>query len=280
MTRRSLPTVAPHGHIVQSDGNSGRNGVIALFRWLGRPFYRPFVHFVRERPIYLNVSGEKLRLFPRFKNFVVQYDEFSRMDAEMRRAYTDAIRPGDTVLDVGAFVGVYTVLAGFKSGPNGHVYAFEPTPATRRLLEKHITLNRVKKQVTVIPSAIGDICGQCVFYVDQTLEEVNSMNALTREALTHLGDNGFQPRPIEVPITRLDAFISSNGITPNVIKIDVEGAEYRVLLGMGHWLASVPNIFVEMHPYAWASFGHHEQDLFELVEHHGRHFLSLDGTLL
>ena len=72
-------------------------------------------------------------------------------DAERR----GALKPGQTVVDVGANIGCFTVLAARLVGPEGRVVAFEPDPNNLTRLQRNIALNRLKN-VTVLPNAIGD----------------------------------------------------------------------------------------------------------------------------
>src|SRR5690348_15759402 len=63
--------------------------------------------------------------------------------------FCNTLKPGDTVLDIGANAGVYSLLASKKVGPKGKIYAFEPTAETYKLLVKNLTLNHCENVVPV-----------------------------------------------------------------------------------------------------------------------------------
>lgn len=130
------------------------------------------------------------------------------------------LRPGDTVLDVGANVGYYTLLAASLVGPAGKVYAFEPAPCTRQRLIDNIVLNRLTN-VHVKAEAITD--------QQQTL-------TLFQGPEDHLGLSSLRPldatsATFEVRADTLDALLPADE-TVDFVKIDVEGAEGKVLAGM------------------------------------------------
>jgi hypothetical protein len=72
------------------------------------------------------------------------------------RRFTAFIQPGITVADVGAHVGTFSVIAGARVGPAGHVFSFEPAPESRRMLQENIGLNRFDKRMTVVPAVVSD----------------------------------------------------------------------------------------------------------------------------
>lgn len=251
------------------------------FRRAGRPIYRLFRRFVSKRPVRYLVDGMELKLLPAYGlPSGLPDNEIVSLDQAMRTAYTEAILPGDIVLDVGAFIGVYTLLAALRTGERGHVFSFEPSPDACNILRRHVHINGLGRRVTIMPCAVGERDAQCTFYVDKTLSGINSMNSLSSAALTHNGDNPYQPQAIETAMIRLDTFLAERKIAPAVIKIDVEGAELQVLEGLGEWLSRKVTILVEMHPYAWPSMGASEWDLLKLARRYGRQFYSLDGRVM
>ncbi len=132
-----------------------------------------------------------------------------------QRLLGELLSAGDCVFDIGANVGYYTLLASGKVGPAGRVIAFEPLPGNLRLLRRHLQLNDAHN-VTVIDAAVGDADGTAHF----APHVCNSMGSLS--------DSG----SIAVDIVSLDTLVDSGRVPiPSVMKIDVEGAELRVLRG-------------------------------------------------
>jgi FkbM family methyltransferase len=78
-------------------------------------------------------------------------------------AFRSLLRPGDVCLDIGAHIGYFTLLASRLVGADGHVYAFEPTPATYEALCANLRRNDVQN-VTALPVAVGDMQGQAVLH--------------------------------------------------------------------------------------------------------------------
>jgi FkbM family methyltransferase len=136
-------------------------------------------------------------------------------ELEKQRAFAQVTSRGATVLDLGANVGFYTLLAAKLVGSSGHVYAFEPVPRNLQYLRRHIALNELTN-VSVIDAAVCDTNCQRRFQFH------------TSAAMGHLSETG----QAEVNTVTLDHFVFRSGVvTPSTIKIDVEGAEFSVLQG-------------------------------------------------
>ena len=188
----------------------------------------PGDHLVSTLP-----GGERIRAAARYRELSWNPEEY--------RAFRDAVHPGAVVLDVGANVGSYTLLFAMWAGPGGRVFAFEPAPDAREGLRQHVVLNRVADRVEIIPSAAAEHAGSAKLQVDGA----SGGNTLI--------DAGLPTGPtIEVETTSLDAFCRARGLVPDVVKIDVEGAELDVLRGARSVLAQ-PEVraFVEFHPTIW-----------------------------
>jgi FkbM family methyltransferase len=137
-----------------------------------------------------------------------------------QRLLSRQVATGDVVFDVGAHVGFYSLLASRLVGPEGRVIAFEPWPPNIELLERHLAHNGASN-VTVMKAAVGERTGQERF--DGTGEP--SMGALAAE-----GDL--------VDLVCIDDLVEVGAVpSPRLIKIDVEGAESRVLQGAAATLA-------------------------------------------
>jgi FkbM family methyltransferase len=142
------------------------------------------------------------------------------------------LRRGRVVFDIGAHVGFYTLLAAECVGPSGRVIAFEPVPANLGYLRRHVALNRMKN-VSVIASAVSDREGKAWF------EEGHSSST------GHITDHG----RFQVDLVALDSLCFRGELPlPDVIKIDVEGAEADVLAGARSvLLQACPILFVATH---------------------------------
>jgi FkbM family methyltransferase len=121
------------------------------------------------------------------------------------------------VVDVGANIGVFTVTAA-RIDPRVQVFAFEPNPASYALLEENLLLNDLKN-VTVTPSAVGEKAGSASLDISSPQAGMHSIYGPGAER-------------IEVPVVALDDFIAERQVVPAILKVDVEGYEPQVLLGM------------------------------------------------
>ncbi len=148
------------------------------------------------------------------------YSEFERMETQFVERL---LRPGMTVLDVGAHHGLYTLLASKRVGWDGKVIAFEPSPRECARLRKHLRWNRCSN-VELVPCALGENPGEADFYVVDGFQD---------------GCNSARPPAIEEPtqtmrtqVRRLDDVLAERGVGEvDFIKLDVEGAELSVLYG-------------------------------------------------
>ena len=191
----------------------------------------PGEHLISTLP-----GGERVRLSAGCRQLSWNLEEYE--------ALRKVVHPGATVLDVGANVGAYTLLFALWTGPAGRVIAFEPAPASAAALRRQLQLNGLASRVEVVQSAVAGAVGTASFASDGS----SGANALATNAATgHL---------ITVETTSLDAFCASRSVHPDVIKIDVEGAELDVLRGARRTLeAPAIEVFVEFHPSVWAERG-------------------------
>lgn len=156
---------------------------------------------------------------------------FGEMEPEQTAAMAEVIRPGSVFFDIGANVGYYTVLASRLVGEAGKVVAFEPVPRNIEFLRQHIELNSAAN-VILKPLAVSDRQGTVRFSLGPD------------SAMGHIGEDG----ELEVATTTLDDVVSELGITPDVMKIDVEGAEREVFRGAARMFeAARPVIFLSTH---------------------------------
>jgi FkbM family methyltransferase len=155
-------------------------------------------------------------------------------DSEIRlaRFLMKNLRPGDTFCDVGAHFGYFTLLASQLVGENGRVIAFEASRSTFGILKKN-TMQAAN--VTALHRAASDENKTLVFNEFPALfSEYNSLVLPEIKNAAWLKNN--PPQRIEVQGQRLDDFFENEKHIPQIIKIDVEGAEPQVLRGMEHFL--------------------------------------------
>jgi FkbM family methyltransferase len=156
---------------------------------------------------------------------------FGEMEREQTAAMAEEIRPAGFFFDIGANVGYYTILASRLVGPAGKVVAFEPVPRNIDFLRQHIELNGATN-VVLMPVAVSDSKGTVRFALGPD------------SAMGHIGEGG----ELAVETTTIDDVTDELGVTPDVMKIDVEGAEREVLLGAAKMFERArPVIFLSTH---------------------------------
>ena len=155
---------------------------------------------------------------------------------------------GGVLFDVGAHYGWISMKASRHVGRGGRVVAFEASPVLVELLEYHRIRNRLR-QMTVVAGAVSEADSAAArFYLLHG--GLSSRNSLTigREGLAFL--DAAQRTVAEVPALKLDTFCETAGLAPDVIKIDVEGAEGMVLRGAASILERArPVLVISMHPH-------------------------------
>ena len=154
-------------------------------------------------------------------------------------------KPGMNVIDVGANIGLYTVMLGKLVGQTGCVWSFEPFPQSVNYLKKNIELNKLSN-VKVMENAVADEDGIRDFFVfPEGCDVYNSLGATIRP------EEGLQAiRKIPVAVASLDSIADKVGIeTVDLMKVDVEGAEELVLKGARRLIMRSPNIQILLEIY-------------------------------
>lgn len=160
-------------------------------------------------------------------------------DVEEQKALSQRLRPGQVFYDIGANVGFFTTLGGRIVGPHGRVYGFEPFPTSAATARANASRNGFD-HVKIIEAAVSNFQGEAVFDISATSTNFHLLKAGER-----YGETG---HAIKVPVTTIDAQIAAGLSPPNLVMIDVEGAELDVLEGMRETLLTHrPTVLCEVH---------------------------------
>ena len=147
------------------------------------------------------------------------------------------IKEEDVVLDIGANIGYYVLIESQLVGVNGKVYAVEPVQGNVDLLKKNVHLNNLEN-VAISQLAIGECNEESEIYVS------NFSNLCSMDKNSVGGKIiGVQ----RVSKETVDTFLN-NKSSPNLIRMDVEGYEYKIIKGMPQTLKGEVRILVELHP--------------------------------
>lgn len=173
----------------------------------------------------------------------VAYDIFEKTELGLFR---NIIKPGMTVVDIGANIGLYTVIAARLAGPSGKVFAFEPEPFNFALLKKNVAANALSN-VVLSNVAVAEKTNEQTLYLDNYNKGSHSF------ARFESAKNS-----VIVKTDTLDDLLAAHGsLVVDVIKMDIEGAECLALQGMTDTLSRSPHLqmFTEVYPERISAVG-------------------------
>lgn len=229
----------------------------ALVRGYGRADYLNFLRAKGFRFKVVRVNDYRMKID--LNDNVISPALFldGRWEPYESQLMSKVLRPGMTLVDVGAHVGYYSLLAAQAVGPTGLVVSFEPSPDNFALLTENIGLNGLSKTIRAENVALGARRGEASLYL-------STYNTGDHRLYSTLPDDdemfnaGAHRRHTRVPVMPLDEYLSRQGI-PRVdaVKIDVQGAEMGVLSGMKQTLLRDPQpiLFTEFWPHGLLRFG-------------------------
>lgn len=178
--------------------------------------------------------------------------------------------PGDVVIDAGANIGLFSLIAAARVGATGRVIACEPAPGTMALLRANVARNRYD-WVELHEVAVAETPGRL------ELEDLGAGSGFSSFAPAQAG----RGRRIEVPVTTLDKLAGDDLSRTRVVKLDVEGAELRALQGATQLLETArPDFIVELEPEHLERQGGSIQGLQSLFEGSGYVAYAVAGGTL
>lgn len=179
---------------------------------------------------------------------------------------TRYLKAGMRVIDVGANIGLYSILSDKQVGKDGHVWAFEPSSESYQRLLRNLELNAVTT-VTPIKLALADVHGlELTLRRDAIARDGDRyLGELSKTGIVALGDNEI------VSVTTLDHYFGVNQNNFDFIKIDVEGAEFVLLRGARRLLTSNPDLvlMMECQAHHCKRMGYSQEDVYGFLEELG-----------
>ena len=166
-------------------------------------------------------------------------------EPESTDLFRRSLAEGAVVLDIGANIGWYTLLAGKAVGPSGKVVACEPEPHSVRLLERSVKLNRLTN-VVLVEKCVSDKNGDAILHLSATNAGGHS--------ILQSADSVSDVRVDSITIDELCHQLSLERV--DVIKMDAEGAEPLIFVGASSLLsrAQPRHVLMEYSPSAWEGF--------------------------
>ncbi|HUF66841.1 MAG TPA: FkbM family methyltransferase [Gemmatimonadaceae bacterium] len=216
------------------------SSLVKKLRWLfTHPEFRKYPFSVLAGVVqweYVRMRGESTVLeLGVFRLRARPHDGFGRLVCYFGEAADEIfpflqryVQPGMTIVDVGANIGTHCLYSGTRAGSTGHIVAFEPDPTTAELLLENLAENGLSN-VEVHEICLSDTPGR----VELFLNRDSAKTSIVRPS----------DSPIELDAQRLDAIIEP-GTVIDLLKIDVEGADYKVLEGARHIFEAAPPAIV------------------------------------
>jgi FkbM family methyltransferase len=174
--------------------------------------------------------------------------------------FRQVVHPGDVVVDLGANLGYFTLLAARLVGPRGRVFSFEPEPTNFSYLARNISVNGYD-HVTAYQKAVADGYGSTKLFIctydsgHHTIRQFDGIAAYAhgRPARTEW---------IDIDTVPLDDFLGEEGPRVGVVKMDIEGAEALALAGMRRLLSRNKDLrmFAEFFPLLLTKMGSSPED--------------------
>jgi FkbM family methyltransferase len=220
-----------------------------------------------------SLAGEIVWMHPRFLT-----SNFHSMEPHVFAWIGKYVRAGSVALDIGANFGMMSLYMGRITGPTGRVFAFEPSPANGAVLRFHCEHNpRLNIQPVDVAVSNQDNSSVSFFLMEGGLHSGNSLT-FDRDYVPNLDPvlHAAQ-KEIQVETITIDGFCKTHDLTPDLIKIDVEGAEILVLEGAQQTLLNRhPAVILAVHPW-WLPEGRTVNEIQDLLRAVGYSIIRPDG---
>jgi FkbM family methyltransferase len=192
--------------------------------------------------IEFEMQNETVKLNPAFRSFDTNYECLAL------KSFLERLRPSPNyvVWDLGAHIGIYSILAYLKLRGLGRVRAWEPSPGTFWLLNEHLKMNQATQNVTSINEGIWDCRRELGFITSESIFDGSEMDRVHRNPNSK----------VSVMADTLDHWVWRQNEVPDLIKMDIEGSEIaafrgaRLLLSGNHPVnvGKRPSILLSFHP--------------------------------
>lgn len=184
----------------------------------------------------------------------------------------NALNEGNTVIDIGANIGVHALVAAKKVGKSGNVISFEPFPKNNELIQRNIELNDAIN-VQLVNFAITDSSKSITLFYNEA-EENQGMASSFATVFS-------QSEKVEG--TSLDDFLNAHPVDCiDLIKLDIEGGEYLALLGMEETLKRfTPTLLLELDDEIIKKTPHSKQQIIDFLKNLGykMYYLGDNGQI-
>lgn len=214
-----------------ANGSKLRRFFHSPFKYVFAIFYRSFIYKITRKELLkdaLLFFGKKMKiLLPSSTDLYLVGGKSHPSETRLAKFLTRNLNEGDNFIDIGAHYGYFSILASHLIGNGGKVFSFEPSAESYRVLLQN---SKSSGNIIAFQKAVSDLNGKVVlFEFDNLHSEFNTLNADQFKNTKWI--RKFPPKETLVHSISIDQIITENGSKPKIIKIDAEGAEYKILSG-------------------------------------------------
>lgn len=252
-------------------------------------FYKVVGDYRNEAPLLIDLGQYKQFVLPQDESIGKTIAEHHIWEPHVTSVMRNILQPGMTMIDMGANIGYFTLLASHQLGPAGRVIAFEPNHLNCNLIYMSSLINGFEN-IDIFPVAVGDGYTPFVLDLQDGSNGAVSTEVSTSTSSIHLkeglgdGVNHSYLLHRKLTCTVLLDHVLADLPQIDVIKMDIEGSEYRALCGMKQLIQQHrPIIFSEFAPASLQGVSHvsGETYLQALIDHgYTLSIIELDGTLM
>lgn len=201
------------------------------YKYLEAILYRKFFYVKNKKEIARNAKlfyGESMNvLLPASTDIYITGGKSHDSEIRLAKYLIIQLDKGDILLDVGAHYGYFSLLGSKLVQAEGKVYSVEAAPKTFAILQENA---KTHSNITIFNNALSNVHSSLTFYEFSNMYcEYNSLDIKQFECEDWFKEN--KPKAIDIEALTLDELTVKNNFVPNLIKIDVEGAENLVIAG-------------------------------------------------
>lgn len=209
--------------------------------------------------VTMRVNPKRDGLWYHFANADVTWKS---VRSDFQRVMEDQLSKGDTVIDIGAHLGYFSLMGRREVGPEGAIYAFEPHPESFELLSRNISDNKFSN-ITVENELLAESRNEIL--LDDSDKSIR--------ATISQKDSGTGHKMMSLPF---DEYAKKHKVKPDFVKMNAEGAELSIIKGMNKVLADThPYLLMEVHPHLIENQGGDPEELVDILTDTGYNTFNL-----
>jgi FkbM family methyltransferase len=201
-------------------------------------------------------KNNKFKLHARFA--FSNFKEWGNKHNNFFPVYLRLSKQSKCFFDVGAHIGIVSLSVSKNINKNGLIYAFEPSKINLKLLKYHISSNKLKNIKVIEKMIISTKKKKSVIYESNEASGMNSIVEIDSKNITNKR---------YIPSITLDEFCRDKKLSPDIIKVDIEGSEIEMLIGAKNIIKKhKPIIFLSYHPFHLKKLGYKNSLIFEILK--------------